>query len=54
MGGIIRFWEDHWVGESPLIDKFVCLFSIASKQGIVVKELGEWRDRTRIWNLEWR
>jgi len=36
------FWEDKWVEDQPLKDKFQRLFSLSSYKEVVVAEVGTW------------
>jgi len=47
-GRDIRFWEDKWVGNVILKDKFLRLFSICTN-----KDSRLWQGRERDYNLEW-
>jgi len=50
------FWEDNWMGEQLLKDKFRRLYSISSSKNSVVKNVGAWvinrSSGIRRWNLE--
>ena len=57
-GSKIRFWEDWWVGDGSLADKFPILYSMSSAKHKAIKNLGVW---TRIgpldgfiWHIPWR
>jgi len=44
----IMLWEDKWLGDEELKDKFLRLFSICSGKSDKLWQGGEWND-----NLQW-
>jgi len=53
-GDKVRFWEDAWLGESPLSVKYHRLYSVSLDKGRKVSEVGVWEEDIWIWNLRWR
>jgi len=41
-GSKVRFWEDMWVEDDSLRDKFPKLYTISQCKDCVVSDLGEW------------
>ncbi|GLT77628.1 hypothetical protein SLA2020_491960 [Shorea laevis] len=41
-GNETYFWEDRWVGERPLKEKYERLYRIAVKQEVLVSRMGKW------------
>ena len=48
------FWEDLWLGEVRLKEKFPRLFSISLQQLTPISECGSWDGSVWHWNLLWR
>lgn len=52
-GDRIKFWEDVWVVEVSLKERFPHLFNISLDQNSLVKDLGFWDGVIWVWNLRW-
>jgi len=54
----IKFWDDRWVDDQALKDKFPRLHSISQNKDSLVGDIVEWDDsrtsRYIMWNLSWR
>ena len=48
------FWEDLWVGDSCLKDRFPRLYSLSSQRETFIAECGVWDGFSWNWNLIWR
>jgi len=53
-GKDIRFWEDKWVDNVPLMHKFPRLFSISLFTGRTLSQVGVWSNNNWSWELSWR
>jgi len=53
-GSKVRFWEDMWVEDDSLRDKFPKLYTISQCKDCVVSDLGEWANDEYKWNFQWR
>ena len=49
-----RFWEDVWLAELPLAEKFPRLYSISTQQQTHIADFGVWDDLSWSWNIIWR
>ena len=49
-----RFWEDVWIAETPLAEKFPRLYSISAQQQTLIADLGVWDGLSWSWNIIWR
>ncbi|GLT51274.1 hypothetical protein SLA2020_246950 [Shorea laevis] len=49
-----HFWEDVWVGEVRLREKYPRLYSLATNKRVKVAELGEWSEGVWSWKWDWR
>ena len=50
----LSFWEDLWLGEVRLKEKFPRLFSISLQQLTPISKCGSWDGSVWHWNLMWR
>lgn len=50
----IKFWEDIWVQNLPLRDKFPHLYNISIQQSHLICELGVWDGNEWYWEFRWR
>ena len=48
------FWEDVWIGASPLRKQYVRLFSISLLRKTSISDYGCWDGLAWNWNLAWR
>ena len=46
-GDKIRFWEDWWVGEGKLMDKFPRLYVICLGRGKTINEMRTWNGNSK-------
>nr|XP_025628682.1 uncharacterized protein LOC112721872 [Arachis hypogaea] len=53
-GRTIRFWEDSWMPNGTLKDKFPRLFSVSALTGAYVGDCGFWDGLDWIWSFQWR
>ncbi|XP_016200469.1 uncharacterized protein LOC107641493 [Arachis ipaensis] len=53
-GRTIRFWEDSWLPNGALKDKFPRLFSVSTLTGAVIGDCGFWDGLDWIWSFQWR
>jgi len=53
-GKNVRFWDDRWVGDLPLKERFPRLYAISLCKENVLNELGKWEGEVCKWNLLWR
>jgi len=57
-GNRIRSWEDRWISDGPLKEKFPRLYLISLCKDKVISEVGEWANiagsETCTCNLSWR
>lgn len=49
-----RFWEDLWLGDARLAEKFQRLYSISRQQNSFIADMGTWEGLSWSWNLVWR
>ncbi|XP_045791386.1 uncharacterized protein LOC123886091 [Trifolium pratense] len=54
MGDSTNFWNDVWVGNQTLHQKFPRLFGISTQQNEVIQNLGSVADGQWRWDLQWR
>ncbi|CAJ2638160.1 unnamed protein product [Trifolium pratense] len=54
MGDSTNFWNDVWVGNQTLHQKFPKLFGISTQQNEVIQNLGSVADGQWRWELQWR
>lgn len=52
-GAATLFWQDLWLGQSPLKNQFPRLFSIAADPKATIASLGSWHGPVWIWNFNW-
>ena len=38
-GQRVRFWEDTWLGDMPLADRYPSLFNIARRRNVIVADV---------------
>nr|KYP31251.1 hypothetical protein KK1_048595 [Cajanus cajan] len=50
----IRFWEDKWLGNISLADKFPRLYVNSLQNHWTIKNMGTWSGALSIWGLKWR
>ncbi|KAL4337786.1 hypothetical protein AHAS_Ahas12G0145000 [Arachis hypogaea] len=50
-GGKTKFWEDVWVGERCLKNKFPMLYSISLQKSKLISNCGFWDGLCWNWNL---
>jgi len=50
----IRFWEDKWVGNLELKNKFPRLFSLCGDKDLLLECCGVWEEGDWSWKLGWR
>jgi len=53
-GKEIRFWEDNWLENIPLLHKFPRLFSISLDTDCTLSQVGVWNNNIWSWKLRWR
>jgi len=53
-GKEIRFWEDKWVGNLELKNKFPRLFSLCGDKDKLLECCGVWEEGEWNWELGWR
>jgi hypothetical protein len=53
-GNSMKFWEDVWLGDQSLENRFPRLFGISLLKDSLVCEAGRWENGTWNWALEWR
>jgi len=53
-GTRIMFWEDQWVGNFTLKDKFTSLFSISTQQTALISTMGWFEGQVWKWALAWK
>ena len=49
-----KFWDDLWIGDKRLRDKFLRLFSISLQKQSMIAECGFWDWVEWIWSFQWR
>lgn len=54
VGSDIRFWEDHWVGNGSLKERFKRLFHLEMGKRALVSERGEHIGEDWVWKWSWR
>jgi len=50
----ILFWDDMWLRDMCLRDRYHKVFSSSNQKGVKVKEGGGWHGNHWEWNLTWR
>ncbi|GKU92387.1 hypothetical protein SLEP1_g6121 [Rubroshorea leprosula] len=53
-GNSVRFWEDVWLGDTPLSNKFPRLFLNSLDKTKCISQLGHWNNGSWNWSLKWR
>ena len=53
-GREIKFWEECWVGQTPLKISHNRIFLVSAQQGKPICDMGEWVGEEWRWKLEWR
>ena len=53
-GDLINFWNDKWIGEVPLKEKFPRLYANSINKEATIREIGCWNNESWKWNLAWR
>jgi len=53
-GDLINFWNDKWIGEVPLKEKFPRLYANSINKEATIREIGCWNNESWEWNLAWR
>lgn len=50
----VSFWQECWVGQEKLQDKYSRLYNLSIQKNYFVSDLGFWRDGSWHWNFLWR
>ena len=50
----IMFWEDSWVGNLVLKNKFPRLFSLCGDKDLLLEHCGTWEEGVWSWKLGWK
>jgi hypothetical protein len=53
-GNSTSFWNEHWIGEQSLRQRFPRLFGISSQRDEVIQNMGWMNDGRWQWELQWR
>jgi len=53
-GKATLFWEDHWVGTTPLKTQYLRLYNISEQKKGYIIELGQWDEGVWRWELAWK
>ncbi|GKV25499.1 hypothetical protein SLEP1_g34934 [Rubroshorea leprosula] len=53
-GNSVKFWEDIWIGDESLAQKFPRLFLNSLGRSKSISQMGFWNNETWNWSLEWR
>ena len=53
-GTKIRFWNDQWVGNFTLKDKFPSLFRLSTQQTTLISSMGWFEEQLWKWTLAWK
>ena len=53
-GKSIKFWEDRWVGNDSLKNKFPSFFSLCVEKDVSLSWCGFWENSVWEWSLVWR
>lgn len=54
IGDKVRFWDDVWLGEVPLKERFSRLYRISTQQNNRISEVGNWEEGVWRWEFNWR
>jgi len=54
IGNKINFWDDLWLGEIPLKDKYLRLYTNSILKKAKLGDAGYWNGENWVWNLQWR
>lgn len=49
-GERVRFWQENWIGEGPLGEKFPRLCSVAVNKDSLVANMGRWEGEVWRWS----
>lgn len=52
--GKVRFWQDAWLGQCALNDKFARLYYLSVQQHALISDVGTWENGEWKWILQWR
>ncbi|GKV44750.1 hypothetical protein SLEP1_g51909 [Rubroshorea leprosula] len=53
-GNSVKFWEDVWIGDESLANKFPRLFLNSLGRTKSISQMGFWSNGSWNWSLEWR
>ncbi|GKV01589.1 hypothetical protein SLEP1_g14135 [Rubroshorea leprosula] len=53
-GNSVKFWEDVWIGDESLANKFPRLFLNSLDREKSIAQMGFWSNGSWSWSLEWR
>ncbi|GKV50269.1 hypothetical protein SLEP1_g56981 [Rubroshorea leprosula] len=53
-GNSVKFWEDVWIGDESLANKFPRLFLNSLGKSKSISQMGFWSNGSWNWSLEWR
>lgn len=52
IGDQIRFWDDEWVGNFSLKDKYPRIFAVTQNKNMFVNEANKGVGKDRVWNVQ--
>jgi len=50
----ILFWDNLWLGDIPLKDKYLRMCNNSEQKGFTIRDIGSWHGNQWSWNLMWR
>jgi hypothetical protein len=53
-GNLTSFWNEHWIGDQTLRQRFPRLFGISMHRDDMIGNMGSWVDGDWQWELQWR
>jgi len=53
-GNIIKFWEDSWIIDYSLINKYSRIYVNSIAKESIIGNMGKWDNGVLKWNLGWR
>ena len=53
-GNKVRFWEDPWINNRPLMQVFSDLYNVSSQKCAIIGNMGWFEGSTWIWTLAWK
>ena len=53
-GTRIKFWEDKWLDDMPLMPSYPRLYANSNNKHVTLWEVGQWRENKWEWHLTWR